>query len=141
MKAYWEEEAQLHAFLISALDVCEWSNSRSGRFTPKGKSTWYPLDRRLGGLQSRSGRGGEERNSQPPPGLETSTIQSVAQRYATALFRFLIILLTLRNKNVCTCTLDCAQQICIPQKWTLQKKHTLYFFVTISRIHVLLKRK
>jgi hypothetical protein len=30
----------------------------------------YPLDRRLGGPQSRSGRGGEEKNSQPPPGIE-----------------------------------------------------------------------
>jgi hypothetical protein len=28
------------------------------------------LDRRLGGPQSRSGRGGEEKNSQPPPGIE-----------------------------------------------------------------------
>jgi hypothetical protein len=28
---------------------------------------YYPLDRRLGGSQSRSGRGGEEKNSQPPP--------------------------------------------------------------------------
>jgi hypothetical protein len=26
----------------------------------QGKSSWYPLDRRLGGPQSRSGRGGEE---------------------------------------------------------------------------------
>jgi hypothetical protein len=30
----------------------------------QGKSPWYPLDRRLGGPQSRSGRG-EEKNSQP----------------------------------------------------------------------------
>jgi hypothetical protein len=37
---------------------------------PHGKSRWYPLDRRLGGPQSRSGRGGEEKNSQPAPGLE-----------------------------------------------------------------------
>jgi hypothetical protein len=38
---------------------------------PQGKSPWYPLDRRrLGGPQSRSGRGGEEKNSQPLPGLE-----------------------------------------------------------------------
>jgi hypothetical protein len=37
---------------------------------PLGKSPWYPLDRRLGGPQSRSGRGGEEKNSQPPPGIE-----------------------------------------------------------------------
>jgi len=28
------------------------------------------LDRRLGGPQSRSGRGGEEKNSQPLPGIE-----------------------------------------------------------------------
>jgi hypothetical protein len=35
-------------------------------FTPRplysqGNSPWYPLDRRLGGPQSRSGRGGEEK--------------------------------------------------------------------------------
>jgi len=32
-----------------------------------GKLPPYPLDRRLGGPQSRSGHGGEEKNSQPPP--------------------------------------------------------------------------
>jgi hypothetical protein len=37
---------------------------------PQGKSPWYQLDRRLGGTQSRSGRGGEEKNSQPPSGME-----------------------------------------------------------------------
>jgi hypothetical protein len=37
---------------------------------PQGKSPRYPLDRRLGGPQSRSGRGGEEINSQPPPAIE-----------------------------------------------------------------------
>jgi hypothetical protein len=36
----------------------------------QGKSPWYPLDRRLSEPQSRSGRGGEEKNSQPPPGIE-----------------------------------------------------------------------
>jgi len=30
---------------------------------PQGKSPHYPLDRRLGGPQSRSGHGGEEKNS------------------------------------------------------------------------------
>jgi hypothetical protein len=50
---------------------------------------WYPLDRRLGGPQNRSGRGGEERNSQPLPGLEPPIIQPVAQRYTTELFRLL----------------------------------------------------
>jgi len=37
---------------------------------PHGKSPWYPLDRRLGGTQSCSGCGGEEKNSQPTPGIE-----------------------------------------------------------------------
>jgi hypothetical protein len=44
-------------------------------FTPQPiysqeKSPWYPLDRRLGGPQSRSVRGGEQKNSQPLPGFE-----------------------------------------------------------------------
>jgi hypothetical protein len=44
-------------------------------FTPRPlylqrKNPWYPLDRRLSGPQSRSGRGGEEKNSQPPPEIE-----------------------------------------------------------------------
>jgi hypothetical protein len=52
---------------------------------PQGRSPWYPLDTRLGGPQSRSGRGGEEKNSQPVPGLETPIIQAVAQRYTTEL--------------------------------------------------------
>jgi hypothetical protein len=38
---------------------------------PQGKSPCYPLDRGLGGPQSRSGRGGEEKNSQLPPGIES----------------------------------------------------------------------
>jgi hypothetical protein len=46
--------------LTSTLDEV-WSASRSGRFTSQGKSPWYPLDMRLGGPQSRSERGGEER--------------------------------------------------------------------------------
>jgi hypothetical protein len=37
---------------------------------PQGKGPWYPLDRRLYGTQSRSGSGGEEKNSQPPPEIE-----------------------------------------------------------------------
>jgi hypothetical protein len=44
---------------------------------PQGKSPWYPLNRRLGGPQSRFGHGGEEKNSQPLPGLKLLTIQSV----------------------------------------------------------------
>jgi hypothetical protein len=56
---------------------------------PQGKNPSYPLDRRLGGTQSRSGRGGEEKNSQPLQGLEPPIIQPVAQRYTSELSRLL----------------------------------------------------
>jgi hypothetical protein len=35
------------------------------------KQPRYPLDRKLRGPQNRSGRGGIEKNSQTPPGIET----------------------------------------------------------------------
>jgi hypothetical protein len=38
---------------------------------PQGKSPWYTLERRMGGTQSRSGRSGEEKNSQPRPEIES----------------------------------------------------------------------
>jgi hypothetical protein len=37
---------------------------------PQGKSPRYPLDRKVGGPQSRSGRGGDAKNFQSPPGIE-----------------------------------------------------------------------
>jgi hypothetical protein len=37
---------------------------------PPGKEPLVQLDRRLGWPQSRSGRDGEEKNSQLPPGIE-----------------------------------------------------------------------
>jgi hypothetical protein len=40
---------------------------------PPGKSLWYPWDRRLGRSQSHFGLGSEEKNSQPPPGIEPYT--------------------------------------------------------------------
>jgi hypothetical protein len=53
-------------FLTSALDD-EWSASRPGCFIPKEGAGGYPLGRRLGGLQSRSGRCGIEKNFLPVP--------------------------------------------------------------------------
>jgi hypothetical protein len=38
---------------------------------PPGEKPPYPLDMRPGGLQRRSGRCDEMKNSQPPPGIET----------------------------------------------------------------------
>jgi hypothetical protein len=58
---------------------------------PQGKIPWCPWNRRVGGPQSRSGRGGEEKNSQPLPGFETPIIQLVAQRFTTELSRLLIV--------------------------------------------------
>jgi hypothetical protein len=52
---------------------------------PQGKRLWYPFDRILRGPRSWSGRGGEEKNSQPLPGFEPQIIQPRAQRYATQL--------------------------------------------------------
>jgi hypothetical protein len=48
------------------------------------------LDRRLGERQGRSGRGGEEKNSQPLPGLKPPVIQPIEQRYTTELSRLLL---------------------------------------------------
>jgi hypothetical protein len=64
---------------------------------PHANSPCYPLDRRLGGTQSLSGHGGEEKNSQPLPGLEPRIILPVAQRYTTQLPRLLEIPLRMRN--------------------------------------------
>jgi hypothetical protein len=52
--------------------------------------SWYPLGRRLSRPQCRYGYGGEEKNSQSLPGLETPILQPVAQRYTTELSRLLV---------------------------------------------------
>jgi hypothetical protein len=51
--------------LTSVLDGGEWSASHPDRFYPQEKSPWYLSDRRLGGPQSRSGRGDEEKIPSP----------------------------------------------------------------------------
>jgi hypothetical protein len=56
--------------LTSELDGGEWSALRPGRFYPYGNNHKYPLDSRLGGPQSWSGHGVEEKNSQPLSGIE-----------------------------------------------------------------------
>jgi len=53
----------------------------------QGKSPWFPLDRRLGGPQSRFGHLGEEINSHQLSGIEPPIIQHVAQRYIADLTR------------------------------------------------------
>jgi hypothetical protein len=55
MKTNGTMDVYLQAFLSSALDGAEWSDSGPSRFTP-AKS--FPLDRRLGGPHSQSEQSG-----------------------------------------------------------------------------------
>jgi hypothetical protein len=52
----------------------------NGQLYPRGKSLRHPLDRRLGGPQSQSGRCGEEKNLVPARN-GTPTVEPVAGRY------------------------------------------------------------
>ena len=72
-----EERYSCTLSLTSALNEGGWSTPRPGRFTP-GKETRYPLYRRLGGPQGRSGR---VLKISPPPGFDPWTVQLVASRY------------------------------------------------------------
>ena len=65
------------SFLTTALEVSEGSAARPGRSLLLGK-TRYPLYRRLGGPQ---GRSGQVRKISPPPGFDPQTVQPVASRY------------------------------------------------------------
>jgi hypothetical protein len=64
-------------FLTSALEGGEESAARLGCALPPGK-TRYPLYRRLGGPQ---GRSGQVRKISPPPGFDSRTVQPVGSRY------------------------------------------------------------
>jgi hypothetical protein len=86
MNKYLHEYRTMKAFLTSALDGGEWWALRSGRFTPKENA---PLNRRLGGPQSRPGRGGEEKNFQLLPESNSPITQPVAQRCTAELSRTL----------------------------------------------------
>ena len=63
--------------MTTALEGGEGTASRPGRSLPPGK-TRYPLYRRLGGLQGRSGR---VQKISPPQGFDPLTAQPVAIRY------------------------------------------------------------
>ena len=63
--------------MTTALEGGEGSAARPGRSLPPGK-TRYPLYKRLGGPQ---GRSGQVRKISPPPGLDPRNVQPVASRY------------------------------------------------------------
>jgi hypothetical protein len=66
-----------YSFMTNSTRRDEGSASRPGSSLPPGK-TRYPLYRRLGGPQDRSGL---MRKTSPPPGFDPRTIQPVASRY------------------------------------------------------------
>jgi hypothetical protein len=67
----WGVEVYLYLSLTSALDGGGWSTPRPGRFTP-AKDTRYPLYKKMGGPQGRSGR---VRKISPPPGFDPRIVQ------------------------------------------------------------------
>ena len=71
------QRGRLYSSWPTVLEGGKGSASRPGRSLPPGK-TWYPLYRRLGGPQ---GRSGQVRNISPPPGFDPRTVQPVASRY------------------------------------------------------------
>jgi hypothetical protein len=68
--AWGERRYSSYSFLTSALDGGEWSAPRTGRALPRGKDPRYPLYRRLGGPQSRSGHRGYRKNPFPLSGIK-----------------------------------------------------------------------
>jgi len=73
MKAYRGVEVKFDSFFTLAIDGTEWLPSSLDHFDT-GKEFLCPLDRRLCGSRSRSGRFGEQKNFLPPyqdsnPGL------------------------------------------------------------------------
>ena len=68
-------EVLLNSFMTTALEGGEESASRPGRSLSPG-NTRYPLYRRVGGPQSRSG---QLRKISSPPGFDPRTVQPLAQ--------------------------------------------------------------
>ena len=83
-------EVQLHSFFNLNSRWGGWSTPRPGRFTP-GKDTRFPLYRRLGGPQGRSGR---VRKISLPPGFDPRIAKPVASRHSTVIIMKMIILMT-----------------------------------------------
>jgi hypothetical protein len=81
MKSYWGSRGIAPRILELGTRWRRVVSFKPRQLYPQRKSTWYPLDRRLGEPQSRSGRGGEEKNSLPLPGPEPPIVQPLDQRY------------------------------------------------------------
>jgi hypothetical protein len=60
MNMYWRSGGIAPRILNLGTSGGDWSASRPGRVKPRGMRPCYPLNKRLGGPQSWSGRGGDE---------------------------------------------------------------------------------
>jgi hypothetical protein len=87
MKAYGGVDLQIHIFLTSALAGDEWSASRPGRFTPRGKGPRYQLDRWMGGPQN-SEDDVEKRKFLTLPGLELRPLNCPARNQSLYRLRY-----------------------------------------------------
>jgi hypothetical protein len=89
MKVYGRVDVYtcIYIFLTSAL--AEGGQLHAPAALPRGKSPRYPLDRRLGGAQSQSGRFGEEKNLDPI-GKVTSSITQKLQSFINRCLRRII---------------------------------------------------
>jgi hypothetical protein len=67
---------------MSVIGGGEWLTLHPDSFNPR-KEPWYPLNRRLGGLQNGSRDSGEEKNLFTVPEFEPRTVQPVAQSIYT----------------------------------------------------------
>jgi len=74
--------------MTMVLGGSEGSASRPGHSLPPGK-TWYPLYRRLGGPQ---GRSGQVQKISPPPWFDPLTVQPIASNYSDYATRPTILL-------------------------------------------------
>ena len=82
--------------MAAALEDGEWSAARPGRTLPPGK-TRYPLYRRLGGPQGRSGR--EENLALPA--FDPRTVQPVAQSlYRLSYLAHILTVVDTQNYNL-----------------------------------------
>jgi hypothetical protein len=103
-------------------------------FTPRplytqGKSPWYPLDRSLGGPQSRSGRGGEEKNSQPLPGIEPLS-SSHCTDWATPATMIPDTKFSLNASPLCICACEsCESHATVAQPVSIYRPVSVIFLI------------
>ena len=99
---------------------------------PLGK-TRYPLYRRLGGPQGRSGR---VRKVSLPPGFDPRTVQPIASRYtdctnpAPYLLRFKIIMFVICQFFPASCCLLLRRFECLPQYLLLEHLQSMIFLIS-----------